>query len=469
MHRLLLPILLCVSMVGWAGNTRNFYVDSFSGGKVANGSMEFPFKSLDALEDVKFLPGDCIHLAGNQILNGNIHLKGVKGTPDNPLIITSYGAGISQIYSAHTSAVVIDDCENIHVKNVVVKGSGRKNGNTGTGIEVINSRFIEIEEVEAYGFQVNGIGVNGGGDVRITHSYVHDNGSNGIEVTGEWNTKSVRNIYIGYCVAENNAGNPTVSDNHSGSGILVGHATCAMIEYCEAMNNGWDMPRSGNGPVGIWGYESDRLTIQYCFSHNNKTSPTGLDGGGFDFDGGITNSLMQYNLAMNNKGAGYGLFQFAGATEWNNNIIRYNVSVNDGIKNSHAGIYVWCDPYNKELPLCNTKVHDNLIISNQGHSISFNTGFSSGLEFSDNVFVLTNEGIKHLQGDETKNMAIYKGNCYWSEAAERQRISQPRVSEDTKARYEKMEYILPEKIDILRLKEILSGMLPERYDVTKTE
>ena len=87
MHRLLLPILLCVSMVGWAGNTRNFYVDSFSGGKVANGSMEFPFKSLDALEDVKFLPGDCIHLAGNQILNGNIHLKGVKGTPDNPLII----------------------------------------------------------------------------------------------------------------------------------------------------------------------------------------------------------------------------------------------------------------------------------------------------------------------------------------------------------------------------------------------
>ena len=189
MHRLLLPILLCVSMVGWAGNTRNFYVDSFSGGKVANGSMEFPFKSLDALEDVKFLPGDCIHLAGNQILNGNIHLKGVKGTPDNPLIITSYGAGISQIYSAHTSAVVIDDCENIHVKNVVVKGSGRKNGNTGTGIEVINSRFIEIEEVEAYGFQVNGIGVNGGGDVRITHSYVHDNGSNGIEVTGEWNTE----------------------------------------------------------------------------------------------------------------------------------------------------------------------------------------------------------------------------------------------------------------------------------------
>lgn len=466
---LFLPILLLASVTGWANGIRNFYVDSFSDSPIADGSMESPFKSLDALKSIKFLPGDCIHLAGNQILTGAIHVKGVKATSENPLTITSYGTGVSHIYSVHSSAIVIDACENIHVKNVVVKGSGRKKGNMGTGIEVVNSRSIEVDGVEASGYQMNGIGVTGGGDVRITHSYVHDNGSNGIEVTGEWGTKSVRNIYIGYCVAENNAGNPTVSDNHSGSGILVGHATDAMIEYCEAMNNGWDMPRSGNGPVGIWGYESDRLTIQYCFSHHNKTSPTGLDGGGFDFDGGITNSLMQYNLAMNNEGAGYGLFQFAGATGWNNNVMRYNVSINDGIKNSHAGIYVWCDPYNKDIPLCSTKVHDNLIISNQGYSISFNTGFSSGLEFSDNVFVLTNEGVKHLQGDETKKMAIYKGNYYWSEAAERQGMPQPRVPEDAKARYEKIEYILPEKIDVLRLKEILSGMLAERRDITKTK
>ena len=82
---------------------------------------------------------------------------------------------------------------------------------------------------------MNGIGITGGGDVRITHSYVHDNGYNGIEVTGKWGTKSVHNIYIGHCVAENNAGNPAILDNHSGSGILVGHVTNATIEYCEAM------------------------------------------------------------------------------------------------------------------------------------------------------------------------------------------------------------------------------------------
>ena len=214
-------ILLLTCVTGWAYGIRNFYVDSFSDSQVADGSMESPFKSLDALKGVKFLPGDCIHLAGNQILTGTIHVKGVKATSENPLTITSYGTGVSHIYSVHSSAIVIDACENIHVKNVVVKGSGRKKGNTGTGIEVVNSRLIEVDRVEASGYQMNGIGVTGGGDVRITHSYVHDNGYNGIEVTGKWGTKSVHNIYIGHCVAENNAGNPAILDNHRVKVILV--------------------------------------------------------------------------------------------------------------------------------------------------------------------------------------------------------------------------------------------------------
>ena len=54
---------------------------------------------------------------------------------------------------------------------------------------MVNSRLIEVDRVEASGYQMNGIGVTGGGDVRITHSYVHDNGYNGIEVTGKWGTK----------------------------------------------------------------------------------------------------------------------------------------------------------------------------------------------------------------------------------------------------------------------------------------
>ncbi len=440
---------------------RVYHVNQSNSKSLADGSLEHPFRTLDALQSVCLQPGDSIVLSSNQVLKGTIHLAGMKAMSDRPVVVTSDGERKAEIYSEEASAIILDDCAHIHINNVVVRGKGRKDGNKGSGIEINDSRYIKIDSVEASGYLMNGIGVIGGGDIRITHAYVHDNGYNGIEVTSRQNDKSVHNIYIGYCVAENNPGCPIILDNHSGSGILVGHATNALVEYCEAMENGWDMPRPGNGPVGIWGYECDRLTIQYCYSHDNRTSSDGLDGGGFDFDGGITNSLMQYNLSMNNEGAGYGLFQYAGATEWNNNVIRYNISMNDGIKNSHAGIYVWCDPYNKDIPLRDTRVHDNLIV-NSKHSISFNTGYSANLEFVKNKFLLTAAGVEYLQGDETMKLPSYRGNCFWSQRAEKDRTTQPKVVLDPEAVYEKIGYTLLAGVDIHRIKEIVLDMISNK-------
>ena len=71
------------------------------------------------------------------------------------------------------------------------------------------------------------------------------------------------------------------------------HSAQVLIEYCTATNNGWDMPRTGNGPVGIWAYESDSVLIQRCIAYRNKTQKGAADGGGFDFDGGMTNSIIR--------------------------------------------------------------------------------------------------------------------------------------------------------------------------------
>ena len=100
----------------------------------------------------------------------------------------------------------------------------------------------------------------------------------------------------------NNPGDPTNLTNHSGNGIVVGHCTNVLIDHCMATNNGWDMPRIGNGPVGIWCYEADSVVIQHCLSYRNKTSVGGADGGGFDFDGGVTNSIIQYCLVLRKPG-----------------------------------------------------------------------------------------------------------------------------------------------------------------------
>ncbi len=55
-------------------------------------------------------------------------------------------------------------------------------------------------------------------------------------------------------------------------------------------------------------------------------------GAGFDFDGGCTNSTLQYNYSHDNYGAGYLLAQFDNAPLMKNITIRYNISENDGRK-----------------------------------------------------------------------------------------------------------------------------------------
>ena len=47
---------------------------------------------------------------------------------------------------------------------------------------------------------------------------------------------------------------------------------------------------------------------------------------------------------------------------WSDNEVRYNISINDGSKNSHAGIFVWCDEAYRSEPLRNTRVCGNKII-----------------------------------------------------------------------------------------------------------
>ena len=95
---------------------------------------------------------------------------------------------------------------------------------------------------------------------------------------------------------------------------------------------------TGGGPCGIWTYNSNNITIQYNESYGNLGDR--VDGDGFDMDGGTTNCILQYNYSHDNDGAGYLQAQFPDAQEHSGDIIRYNISQNDGRKNSYGAIEV---------------------------------------------------------------------------------------------------------------------------------
>ncbi|UCC22704.1 MAG: right-handed parallel beta-helix repeat-containing protein, partial [Planctomycetota bacterium] len=210
-------------------------------------------------------------------------------------------------------------------------------------------------------------------------------------------------IYIANCLAENNPGDPTNLTNHSGSGIVVGQLTNAVIEFCEAFNNGWDMPRRGNGPVGIWAWCGDKITIQFCVAHDNK-SP-GHDGGGFDLDGGLTNCILQYNLSYNNEGPGYFLCQYPTAPVYKDNIIRYNISQNDGTRNNRmSGI----DIYASDVGMSDCQIYNNTIYNKTGAAIAFGGLDIPGIVIRNNIFMFAGELIA---GGSKRGRFEY--NVYW--------------------------------------------------------
>lgn len=424
----------------------SYYVNSQTGNDSNPGTIEKPFQTIAKVNQLKLQAGNSVFFAGGQTFRGNLYFKGISGTKESPIQLSSYGNGRAIIDAENRTGIKADSCAWLQVKNLKVVGTDRLKGNEGSGIELRKTQNCSIDSVETSGFLWSGIKAVGGKNLRITHVYAHDNGFSGINVEsdgqdaggleGSWG-KSFHNVYIAHCMAENNPGCPIVKNNHSGNGILIGGVTKGLIEYCEAMNNGWDMPREGNGPVGIWAYQSDSITIQYCYSHNNKTSAKGKDGGGFDLDGGITNSVVQYNLSANNEGAGYGLFQYYGATVWKNNIVRNNISYNDGRKNGQAGFLMWISN-GKPEPISDCQIYENTIVNCYGHAVSFEPGNYPNFVFRNNIFILTNKPESFVNGKYTG--ATFTGNLAW---AINTKVSMP-FPEDKQAKLEYPKIGLPE-------------------------
>jgi hypothetical protein len=60
-------------------------------------------------------------------------------------------------------------------------------------------------------------------------------------------------------------------------------------------------------------------------------------------------AALQYNYSHGNDGAGYLLYQFSGANPFGGNVVRYNISENDGRRGSYSGIYAGGDVGNTEI------------------------------------------------------------------------------------------------------------------------
>ncbi|MFF7952901.1 hypothetical protein [Streptomyces griseorubiginosus] len=78
------------------------------------------------------------------------------------------------------------------------------------------------------------------------------------------------------------------------------------------------------------------MTLQKNVSYGNRTGAQ-VDGGGFGLDNNVSHSVMQYNLAYGNDGAGFLAYSAAANSAHTENTIRYNISHDDSRKLQQYG------------------------------------------------------------------------------------------------------------------------------------
>ncbi len=420
---IILPLLWSIAPVCVCAKT--YYVSPSGKNSNVGTSASLPWQTT-AKVNATIFNGDTILFLGGSNFSGGITLTSTDvGSATKPIFISSYGTGRATLKTdSLTHGFYANNTGGIKIYNINFKGPGiTKNDRSGIIFYLDKASttlaYINISYVEVSGFRYSGIsvgswkGASGYSDVTVKYCSIHDNGLDGISTYAQ--TPYVhKNVYLGYNKVYNITGLVDKTTGNSGSGIVLGDVKNGTVEYCTSYNNGALHVNPNGGPVGIWAYESSNLVFQYNESHHNRTGNS-KDGGGFDLDGGCANSILQYNYSHDNYGAGYLVAEYSGSPVSVNNIIRYNISENDGRKNDYGAIHIWSYTssavYIQNLEIYNNTVYVSSLSGTNPKGFYVRGGAVSGVNLRNNIFQIKGN-IKLVNSPVTTGITM-QGNAYW--------------------------------------------------------
>jgi hypothetical protein len=409
---------------------QTYYISSSGNDNSAGTSAGTAWKTISKLNTINLPAGATVLFEGGKTFPGSIYLDLNDGNnSSSPLVISSYGNGKAIILSENNKGLYAYNTKGITLNNLIFEGSGMMvspsdgvkfyadlPGNIKlSNIKVMNTEIRNYGKVGLFISSWNGN--TGFKDVLIDNVHVHHVKETGIFTNGFTSQTHIgwahQNVIIRNSEADNIPGYADAT-SHRGSGIILAQVDNGLIEKTNAHHTGSANTHCG-GPGGIWVYDCNNLVIQHCESYLNS-SGTGCDGLGFDLDGGITNSVLQYNYSHDNDGAGYLLGQYDNARPWSNNVVRYNISENDGRTNA-GGITLFkgmntvmngCRIYNNTVFVSPSQANVNL---NAFSIVDWHKGMS-GIEVYNNIF-MTSGAVSLIHVPQGYN-AFFAGNIYWT-------------------------------------------------------
>jgi hypothetical protein len=418
-------------------NANEYYFSALGNDQTGTGSQASPWRSISKFNSIDLTPGDSAFFRSGDTFHGSLVLDANDaGTDPNgnliaPVTIGSYGGPSGSraiIRSLPTAqALLAVDGGGFEVQDLEFANGGSYASNSFSGIQfrsdqssssaLTHFQHIRLDNVVARGFHASGLAIDatsnvGYRDVEIKNSQFYENEFAGVEIgSSDWTELVHQNIRIDGVTVRDNPGYSGCSP-HCGHGLVLGQVDGAIIENSIAASNG---VVAGKGNVGFWTWQSNDITIQHNTAYGNR-SPMGGDGGGFDIDGGVTNSKVQYNASQNNAGAGYLLAEFAFADPMQHNVIRYNLSVNDGI-DSYGAITISGEDATSRAS--SSIIHNNTIVVDRNvapasmGAVLFLNSQHEEIDFVNNLFVALN-GATLIDGTTTADKAKFINNAYWT-------------------------------------------------------
>jgi hypothetical protein len=342
-----LSALICAAFLPVV-RSASYYVDSATGSDYNPGtSPSAPWKSVNKTNDFGwqpgFQPGDTVYFNGFFEDALWIQLDKSHGAPGLPLRFTSLSASAPATIAPHFDhgfnvySWLVQAQGFITIDNIVFVGDGQldaKNGQTCSGVFIYHDAPGDISD-----FVVDSVDVSGFSEAGFFSFRYNESGATGV----------IRNITVTNSVFHDNPGYLGIM-RPSGSGVVMSGVVGAVVRNVTAFGNGEKNDNTGGGPVGIWTYDADSVLIQNCSSFENLSLHN--DGGGYDFDGGTTNSVIEDCVSYGNWGPGYEACSYSfgvmnnNGTNFNNTIIN-STSSGDGYGRAFASFGVF--PYQVDI------------------------------------------------------------------------------------------------------------------------
>jgi hypothetical protein len=409
------------------------YYVSPTGSDSANGTTSStPWQTIAKVNAATLVPGDVVLFEGGQTWSGSLLYLTGQGTATSPITIGSYGTGNATISNGSNEAIYVYNAGGYVIENLDITGIS---GSTSySGIEfyafgVGQLPAITIQNCSITGWQYgiliggsaasdgwNGITLSGNDTSSNVYAGVLTYGANFNTGAPAYNHQDV---LVENCTANNNTGASGVSQ-WTGSGIVLGSVNGGTITGCTAHGNGADNTYSA-GPVGIWTYASNNVTIEYCLAYSNATGSTG-DGDGFDLDIDCTNCVIQYCLAYSNAGAGILCWGGTADSYWGStgtNVVRWNLCWGNGANGASNGNYYGDITIGGNLT--GLEVYQNTCVSQTSGSAQpapFANPTSdtlSGVTVRNNIFYCgSTDDLIVAASAYTTGQLLLQGNCYYS-------------------------------------------------------